>query len=419
MSVSWRKIHSYFLIILLLLNTSVMWKAIEPFNLPDAIFKAIFLIWCSLGIFSGNGKFKYNKAWVNTVVCIVLYMAIYIVGSAYNYFSTFLNIMLSSIVLFTYCYTLLCNNEFEILCDAYINLLCIIAFITLFFWLFGSLLDILPGKIDIVYYWAEKYHLSKTYFYLYFENIDQNDQILLGLSIPRNCGIYTEAPGFSGSLLYAFGAEWFLKKNPDRKKLIILLATLLSTQSTKALVIVIVVFVVKYMIDNREVKSGAILVMKIFLSGILVAVSLYALYIIMQDKSSTGSFRIRIDDMHATIKTWKTHPLFGVGIYNTDPIIENFQYKRNNNGLSMGFNVLLAEGGIWLTSYYIFSLFMALKNQIIKSNKIPFYLFSLLIAMNLFISNVAFGMMMLLVINAGYAACAYRRDARKTKTSRA
>lgn len=74
----------------------------------------------------------------------------------------------------------------------------------------------------------------------------------------------------------------------------------------------------------------------------------------------------------------------------------------------MGFNVLLAEGGIWLTFYYLLAFFMALKNEYVRSNKIPFFLFSLLIAMNLFISNVAFEMTMLLIISAGYAASVYR-----------
>ena len=395
------KLHSYITVILLIANSPLMWKCFV--NIPDFIMKALLLVWCISALVMA-GKISINGRYSKVMLWIIVYLTIYIIGSHYDVGGSILNILLTSLVFFAYSHVLLKKRKFNILVDAYVNLFCIIGGISLFFWLFGSVFDVLPFARTMYYHWGNETNLTKTYFWLYFENAVQN-QNLLGLTIPRNCGIFPEVPGYCDFLLIAFGGTLLGNRKIDKEKFFLLLSTLLSTQSTKAIVTLVIVFIAKFMLDNKGVKSTRIRLLRYLFSGILIAIGAFVIYAVLLDKSGTASYIVRMDDMNAAIKTWRTNKIFGTGYENDLSIIANIttSWLRNNIGLSMGMAVLLAEGGIVLTLYYVIAFIAGIKSINTKSERDRYLLFSLLLFLNLLASNCAFTMIMILLVNTGYA----------------
>ena len=281
----------------------------------------------------------------------------------------------------------------------------IIGVISLFFWLFGSVLRVLPGRVETTYSFAKWQHLKTyTYYYLYFENPIQN-QKLLGIDIPRNCGIFTEAPAYSGLLLYAYGIHVFGPKEMDKKKVLLLLITILSTQSTKALIILIMVFGIRFMFEGNENHSKVYVFIKTLVSILMIVVSIAVIESIMSDKMiANDSFIARVNHLNGGLKTWLQNPFFGAGFENDNAFFSNLNSGAGENGMSMGLTVLLAYGGIYLTLFYIFAIFVATKNRSVKGNLKNYCFFVLMLLVNLFISNSAFGYPYLFFVASGYAA---------------
>lgn len=407
MKISRWKLHSYITVFLLIANSPLMWKCFV--SIPDYITKSLLLFWCVIALFIG-GKYKAGNKYARVMLWIVVYLTVYIIGTHYDVGGSILNLLLTSLVFYSYSYIIQKKRKFELLVDAYINVFCVLGRISLFFWFFGSVLDFLPFGRTMFYFWGNETNLTKTYFFLYFENAVQN-QNLLGLTIPRNCGIFPEAPGYSGLLLYAIGAAWFGKKKVDKTKIYLLLITLISTQSTKAIITLVVVFIAKFMIDNKDVKSSSVRFLKLLFSGVLVAIGAFVVYAVVLDKMGTASYIVRMDDMNAALKTWRANKLFGTGYENDLSIIANITtpWLRNNNGLAMGLAVLLAEGGVFLTLFYIIAFVVGLKSMADRYLRIRYLLFSLLIVLNLLASNEAFSMVMILLVVTGYASYASSR----------
>ena len=106
-----------------------------------------------------------------------------------------------------------------------------------------------------------------------------------------------------------------------------MLAALLSTSSTKGLLTFVIIAVVNY-ITKREYKQKIYQVIKFLLSAFLLVGGVFACVYILQDKSQTGSFGVRMDDIHAAIITWKNKPLFGVGYAKNCDILSGFKKFR-------------------------------------------------------------------------------------------
>ncbi len=288
------------------------------------------------------------------------------------------------------------------------NIILIISAVTLFFWLFGSVLDILPGRQEIVYYWAQNYKIGYTYYHIYFENLAQN-QDLFGLTIPRNCGIFTEVPAFSGFLLYALLIELFAHRKPNKVRTLLLLSTILSTQSTKAYTIVLILFLVLFLYPHLEkTKARVKLSTLCILVPVVIAVYNVIEYIIV-DKSTTGSFAVRVSDVVASLSVWLRSPIFGVGYGNNSAVAAFNIVQKSNEGLSMGLTVLLAQGGLFLMALYLFAFFLPFKySVIVRDNKKGFICTLVVLLLNLLISNSWTSIPYIFIICSGVVLVCYR-----------
>ena len=296
------------------------------------------------------------------------------------------------------------NGNYQEFLDIYENAYVVLGLITLFFWLLGSNLHVIPPLERTSYTVKEVTRTVYNYYFLYYEIPAQN-QNLFGLTIPRNCGIYREVPGFASGLLFAIGVELFTHKEINKKKLPCLILTILSTQSTKGYVILIILFVVRYIIAKHK-GSRTRLVIKLLVILFLIPVSVILLRAIFINKQSTGtSLYTRYNSLQAGFRTWLEHPIFGAGYGNAEAIYENQIKGLGVEGkISMGITVLLARGGLYLFSLYIIALLYAYNNKRIKQNKINYFQFVLMLFMELFISNSAFKYRTLFLVASGFAA---------------
>ncbi|SER57803.1 hypothetical protein [Streptococcus gallolyticus] len=396
------KFYSYIIAFLLLLDGSSMWQLSGVINISNTKAKLILIFFCILSILSLR-DIKFSDYFIKMIMFITIYLIIYILISGYNISYFFNAFGVVFVVLIVYTYTMMRYHLIGDLAKAFVNIWIIIAIITSFLWLFGSIFHIIPLTTS-TYDWSDRFLNTYTFHNIYYENPVQNTT-LFGKVIARNTGIYAEAPGFSNYFLYALALEmaFFKHEKGYKLKLFVLFVTSLTTLSTKTIIFLVLIFIINYLFSVKNNKSVFTKLIRIFISIILPLVGLFILIVTLQTKSNTGSFSIRIDDVISEVKTWKDYPIFGSGIGNTEPIINHFSVKRDNNALSMGLTLLLAQGGIWLTSLYISPLILILIKSEKRFFKKSIFLFGLAVLINLVISNIILSSSFLIILASGYA----------------
>lgn len=218
--------------------------------------------------------------------------------------------------------------------------------VSLVLFLFGTLLRWLPAQ-TATFYWGESQRTCPTYFHLYYE---AQRITFFGIDLPRNCGVFPEAPGFAAFLAVATAVEVLLRR-PRWWRCAVLVAATVTTFSAKALILAAAIFSLRYLLwAPRGWFTHRLRVVALPAVGAVVT-ALAA--VLLWDKLNTVSGGMRLDDVMACLKAFRTAPLFGTGYWNDDSIVPYFAYaQRYNNGLSMGAAVILAQGGVYLSRLY-------------------------------------------------------------------
>ncbi len=402
MKIKLRNAVSVLLILSIIMCGAVEIKYLSNLNISSGIFRLAVIVLCALGIALEYRGSLSRRAFYGFLI-IAIYLLLFIVIRRYNivsYFASFYSVILS---FFLYAYFLHKRGGLLSFFEIYENIMILIGLITVFFWLFGSVLDVLPGRTNTYYTFSGYSGSGYTYYYLYFENFKQN-QVLLGITLPRNCGIYCEAPAFSGMLLYAISIELFSPKKKNWKKVGALLLVIATTQSTKALIALIAAFGLMYITKESKGKSKANRVFRIIASILLIVVLVSAAFYIMEDKATANnSYNARLNHLMAGFQTWIKSPIFGSGYKNVSAIIDNEAEGAGYGGLSMGLTVLLAQGGLYLFAFYLVAAFFAARNSFVKQHMRNYLIFIVVITINLFISNSAFSYPYLFMVSTAYA----------------
>lgn len=394
-----QKICAYIISALIILDSGSMYINIVNSPIHNSYFKIFIAITCIISLLF-RGHFPSNGVILCAITIVVL--AVYTLATHYNtgYCITYTFVFVMFAV---YASGIIYDSQQEILFRAFSKTITIIAAISVFFWLFGSILNLLP-KVAVQYIWGREYaYTGYSYFFLYFEN-----PVQAAGNIIRNTGIFTEAPGYVDRLCYALGIELFYySKHPHKIRLTILLVAMLTTLSSKAFILLLYFVGVKW-IFYANVKSmwGRLTHILVVICAIITSYFLFS--IVMEKEMETDSSSLtRIDHLLSGIKTWLQHPIFGVGYNNTEAIALNHMYENTPEGASMGMATSLALGGLYLFSFYVGSAFSALK-KIHKTEKrrykdAVFFIGAVMI--NWFISNVGYSTMTILMISMGYAYC--------------
>ena len=234
----------------------------------------------------------------------------------------------------------------------YSDVVTIVATISLFFWFFGSVLDIIEPNVSLIYTWADQDGIEiNGYYYLYFETQKIN---LLGFEGWRNTSIFVEGPMFNIVLLVALVNLLFLdqrsKKSINIKALIILIS-IFSVLSTTGIFLSIFILLYKFYFRNKLTRKRILLLLS--LSPVLLYATILFLYNLALDKAQTGSASMRVDDIYAGIMAWLDSPIVGNGHTHLEGVFKYMNMSiRPNTGYSNGILSTLVQGGMTLFLIY-------------------------------------------------------------------
>ena len=343
----------YILAVTFVFEMRSVWTTIPRFGMINNLLLLSLVVGTLLYVLSRKNYHGHFLNGIITTVGLAGYFFIYYFYDQYIY--GYSSELLLKIILRLCCICLLCfamrEEHKQKLFETVENIVLIIASVSLFFWIFGSLLGVLnPSGIEYTTWIVDGRETAiNKYYNLYFETQTQN---FFGAKIMRNSAIFTEGPMCSFMFCYAIFIELFKKKHTDYKKIILLSIAVLSTFSTTGYVIVIAALFIKYMLTRTHNKLEFILRI-VLIPVVLIAVVIVFEYL-LESKLETTSGSTRIDDFVAGLCAWRDQPLMGNGFNNSTSIIQYMSTNRmNNTGLSNSLVQMLAYGGLYIIVPYV------------------------------------------------------------------
>lgn len=288
-------------------------------------------------------------------------------------------------------YNCICYEEGKIykFLKIYTKIAVFLAGMSLFFYFFGAILRLIPSE-SFLYYNLKRWNVGYSYLNLHFVNPWQT-QTIFGFSFARNIGIYMEAPSFAFPLTIGLFFELFYGGKHKKLNSFLLLAAMVTTFSTKALILGAAVCVF-YVIFGMKNNQKYLKLLKTLFIPILLAAAIIFIYLMFIEKSAgedNWSYLRRLDDTQAAFMTWLQNPLFGKGYDNYIAVYNNFLYSSHEGGLTAGLFNILAFGGIYLFVLYVYS-WINLYNSKKKTDRIFILGFIILFVTFLFMSSIQY-----------------------------
>lgn len=378
-----------YLLMFLVLFYTATWCLFTSANCNTAIRLALPLLAVLICLRAGVVKAAHWRR----VLLLAVFLAVYLLATRYNGVRFVLYYALPLLLLVLYVGLKERQEGCLDLLYKLADIVTVLTAVSLFFYVFGTLLNVLPGETTATYSWGGTVRSCPTYFHLFYE---AQKIEFFGVVLVRNCGVFPEAPGFAIFLVFATAAEVLLRDRPRLWRCVLYVAATVTTYSAKAIVLVAAVFALKYIFTpSRGWLSRRLKVLLIPAAvlgvGVVTAVLLW-------DKMQSVSGFMRLDDVLACFKTWCTAPVFGTGYWNDDSVIPFFAYPdRYNNGLSMGLMVVLAQGGLYLLALYV----VPAVGVLFRANGQRRWMLSgfvLMVFGLLFTSNIAYNFLTLLLL---------------------
>ncbi len=369
----------YVYVVLCLLCTAIMYNYIVPVHLNTSVTRLLLAVMCIAVVFVNR---RVSTKAVAFILTLSIYLIIYIVFTRINTKDFIVAFFVPLLTINIYCIEIVKNETEKNVINAFINVMTIISAISLFFWIFGTLLELIPPTKTLPYVRGNILLQSTTYYYIYFSNKVQRLG-LFGFNTIRNVGVFCEAPSFTSPLLYALGAELFYNKsNTNRIKVCILIATIISTLSSKGFIGLILIIVINYLFF-RKAKSRNHAIIKIFLSIIALAAGSYFISLILIEKSNYVTGIDRYQDLQAAMRAFASSPIFGVGYANFEKV---HSYGSSSlKGMSMGIPTFMAYGGIYLFAPFITPILVIIRRKDFKHRR-EILSFALVVIFDFFVS---------------------------------
>lgn len=291
------------------------------------------------------------------------------------------------------------KNKILPLVEKYSNLIIMLSLVSLVLYLLGPVFNFITAT-KVTYYWADELKTCNTY--LNFLYTPQTGE-LFGVTVIRNCGIFCEAPSYAVPLVISLFIEIHVKEQSNKWRVAILLLTIASTISTKAIILASIVIALK-ILGNTFGKDTRVSMFsrqsRMLITPILVIFLLFISLVVLGDKSDSNSYLSRMDNIYSTMLAFKDHVLFGVGAGNESGVSVYSRRVLERYGYSMGATLLLAEGGLYLTAVYIFSFVRALRRS---KDKYLVVCTGIVYFGILFTSNITFFLSTIAVLALGYS----------------
>ena len=283
------------------------------------------------------------------------------------------------------------------------NIIIILSILSLFFYIFGSNLNIITPNSKVLLDWGRERYIN-TYYNLHYE---AQEIYVRGAKFIRNTGIFTEAPMYSFNLSIALMAQLFFTTKVKTKKVILLIVTIFSTTSLTGIITVIVLISLKLLLikSNRKllrlIKAGIFPVIIVFL------ISIGFIFInekINDSKSDErGSYSVRIDDFKIAYKAWEKNKYIGHGFLRHDITQKYMSSSRlYDTGGSNSLIIILPQGGLYLMLLYLVPILICIFVSIYRKDLNTFSEY--IIAVLLFLStNIPYTYMMIYFLAKGWS----------------
>ena len=262
------------------------------------------------------------------------------------------------------------EDECQHLLLKFSNLVVALAVISLFFWIFGSTLGVIPSTAIIPNSWGHAKFIP-TYYGIYFET--QEAVASAGAeSMIRNSGIFNEAPMHNMILCTALAVELCIRQTKSIKRIILLIFTIITTISTTGFIFMFLLLSIK----SYQAFASRYKLQMLLLIPLLFMVALFFVGEILDNKKETGegSYNSRGADVVKCIEVGFEHPISGVGVF--------FKSEENSSeSRSFGYSNSLfgtfAHGGLYLVSLYIIALLVMPVLIYWRTGNLSFMLFML------------------------------------------
>ncbi|MBM7641762.1 O-antigen ligase family protein [Streptococcus loxodontisalivarius] len=278
--------------------------------------------------------------------------------------------ILFPLMLMLYLWLYLKEGKLKELLAIYTKIISIIAGLSLFFWLFGSILGVMPSSGSMRIYWGADRFIT-SYFGLYFQW--QNDAEFMGHVFFRNIGIFAEAPMYSLHLSIAFLIDFFILGQKSKKKILLYAITILTSYSVTGILLMIMSLSMNVFFDSfyQFLKNRKLNVVILLLPFLVLAVLLLGSNL-LGSKLTSASGSSRMEDYVIGFKAWKYHPLFGSGYGNmtlVNSLKSRVRYARSATGFTNSPTTILAEGGLYFIMLYIYAFWHFINKAINKVDK--------------------------------------------------
>lgn len=296
---------------------------------------------------SYNSTIEISQYIINVSI-ITIYLIIYILiqrnQGAFQFGFTYL---IRFILMFSLAYFVCQNHEITLFINIYINLITLIAIISLFFWLFGSVLNFVHPNQSYLSIWTGNYESVPSYFNVYFETQKLDSTI-------RNSAIFTEAPMASLSFSIALILEVLYSKikNFHLCRVIILVLAVLSTLSSTGYIFLILLMGYIMLIRKNGNYMNAI---KLVLVPVIMFILILLVRSVLNRKLVTSSGFERSKDFVNSFKAWVKYPIIGLGINTGQSSKDVANWDIGSFGYSTSFGKILGENGIYILILYLIS----------------------------------------------------------------
>lgn len=288
----------------------------------------------------------------------------------------------------------------------FVFICCILGVFSLLFWILAILG--VPTNSVLMINWSSRYYAPVRGFLGIFY-FSQDFTSFLGLYLPRNTAIFTEAPMSSFVFCLALLFETFIVPKVKRRRLeakqFLLIATIISTTSTTGIMIVVLTVAAIFF---KDVKINPL----VLITGLIIATAaifiLWQLFLVKTSENS-GSVNVRFDDIQAGTHAWLLHPFFGNGLEKTRvyvPFILGYRVLENGNaGFSSGILQILMTGGL----FYFTTIVLLPCLRMFRANRNYFFLAVLFLIMLL--NTVIYDTYIMFFLSALFYALTLRSNA--------
>lgn len=238
----------------------------------------------------------------------------------------------------------------------YRDIMVVVAAVSLFFWISGSVFKFLPCTGYCYMDWSAtgEYVRIPTFLGMYFET----QWTAWDLVQARNSGIFVEAPMAGCAYSIAMLSEYISQERNERKgymiRIAILTAAILSTLSLIAYGFLLL-FAVLHILTARSGSKKTRGKPK-YVTTVLLTAGAAVLSLMIVNKLRLPDGNIRLNDFSVGFHAWLAHPFFGGGFESLE-YLQQFmpEWRSFDIGFSNSPMEILGQGGIYLAVPYIYA----------------------------------------------------------------